>query len=449
VVYLLIFTLFSCKKQDEFLNASPNNHLAIPNTLTDLQLMLQNEAVFNSSDPNQGILSADEYFASSSIFGSAPKWNQNSYLWAKDIYPNQPGVSNWNTIYSAVYLANSVLDALGTITVKAEDQPSADAIKGAALFYRSWAFFNLVQLFSVPYDSTTAATDLGIALRLTADVNAKSVRASVKDCYAQILQDGQTALALLPATSSHITQPSKIVANGFLARVYLSIGNYPQALKYSDGFLKLFNTLTDYNTLIPGSYPIANTYLSEDIFHCSAQPAYLISSLRNTLMDSVVMKTYDANDLRLTCLFRKATLGYAFGGTYDVTQVYFFSGIATDEMYLTRAEANARLNNLPDAVSDLNTLLRSRWKTGTYTDYSSSDADQVLAKVLLERRKELIFRGTRWMDLRRLNKDARFAVTIHRTMNGTSYDLPPNDPRYALPIPDDEIQLSGIQQNPR
>jgi starch-binding outer membrane protein, SusD/RagB family len=69
--------------------------------------------------------------------------------------------------------------------------------------------------------------------------------------------------------------------------------------------------------------------------------------------------------------------------------------------------------------------------------------------ILQERRKELPFTAdVRWEDLRRLNKDPNFQKTIVRVLNGTTYTLPPNDPKYVLPIPENEVQLSGLQQNP-
>ena len=55
----------------------------------------------------------------------------------------------------------------------------------------------------------------------------------------------------------------------------------------------------------------------------------------------------------------------------------------------------------------------------------------------------------RWEDLRRLNKEPRFATTLQRVSKGTTYTLAPNDPKYTFPIPDIEITLSGIPQNPR
>lgn len=79
----------------------------------------------------------------------------------------------------------------------------------------------------------------------------------------------------------------------------------------------------------------------------------------------------------------------------------------------------------------------------------SNDATEVLRLVLNERRKELAFRGIRWSDLRRLNKDERFAVTLSRTLNGQTYQLSPNDKRYVIPIDEQEIRLSGIEQNER
>ncbi|MGI8583213.1 MAG: RagB/SusD family nutrient uptake outer membrane protein, partial [Chitinophagaceae bacterium] len=64
-------------------------------------------------------------------------------------------------------------------------------------------------------------------------------------------------------------------------------------------------------------------------------------------------------------------------------------------------------------------------------------------------RKELVFRGQRWFDLRRLNKDPRFAKTLTRKLNGKITELPANDPRYTEYIPLDVIGFTGMQQNMR
>jgi len=76
------------------------------------------------------------------------------------------------------------------------------------------------------------------------------------------------------------------------------------------------------------------------------------------------------------------------------------------------------------------------------------DAADALQKVLTERRKQLVMRFVRWMDIKRLNKEGA-SITLKRIINGQLYSLPPNSNLYALAIPEDVIVLSGIQQNPR
>ena len=65
-----------------------------------------------------------------------------------------------------------------------------------------------------------------------------------------------------------------------------------------------------------------------------------------------------------------------------------------------------------------------------------------------ERRKELAFRTLRWNDIKRWNLEGDDLV-LSRTINGETTVLQPNSLRYALAIPEDVIERSGLQQNPR
>ncbi|MGN6177904.1 MAG: RagB/SusD family nutrient uptake outer membrane protein, partial [Mucilaginibacter sp.] len=109
----------------------------------------------------------------------------------------------------------------------------------------------------------------------------------------------------------------------------------------------------------------------------------------------------------------------------------------------------ARSGDANTAMNNLNTLLRNRYASGTFTNLTASSGDDALNKVLKERRKELLYRGIRWSDLRRLNQESRFQVTLVRNVNGQTYTLPPNDPRYVELIPVDVISNSTMAQNPR
>ena len=125
-----------------------------------------------------------------------------------------------------------------------------------------------------------------------------------------------------------------------------------------------------------------------------------------------------------------------------------FTGIATDELYLTRAECYVRQGDSSKALDDLNTLMSKRIKKADFSPYSLPVPDGLLKLILTERRKELLFRALRWTDLRRLNKEAEFRDTLYRFINGKKYELLPGSDRYTLQIDRNSIDISGLQQNP-
>jgi hypothetical protein len=453
---MIVFALLAfsgCKKEDDFLNAKPSADLAIPTTLIDLQLLLQNEGTFNNNDPGLGTLSSDEYYCLTSTWTSAATAiERNVYIWAKQVYDaTSANVLDWTNPYGRVYHANVVLDALPIIKYTSSEQNSYNQIKGAALFFRSMAFYSLVQTFAMPYDSAAAGTEAGIPLRLNSDLNTVSTRQTVKECYDQIISDLKTAIQLLPLTSSTITQPNKIAAYAALARIYLSMAKYGEAFAYADTVLQHNHVLVDYNTLSASSLTLtgAKTYLSEDIFH-SVMIGYGIYSITKGIVDSNLYQLYGPNDLRRAAFFVLRSGYIRFKGSYEVKRpAVLYTGLATDEMVLIHAECNARMGNVTAAMNDLNYLLVNRYKTGTFVPRTAVDQHDALQQILAERRKELLFRGLRWTDLRRLNKEVSLAITLSRIINGSTYTLPPNDGRYALPIPNSEISIDGIGQNNR
>ena len=52
------------------------------------------------------------------------------------------------------------------------------------------------------------------------------------------------------------------------------------------------------------------------------------------------------------------------------------------------------------------------------------------------------------MDIKRLNKEGS-NINLVRKLDGQVYMLTAGDLRFALPIPEDVIELSGMLQNPR
>ena len=441
---LIIFaiTFPSCKKS---LDAKSDKSLQIPSKVSDLQALLDQGDIMNGDNGvSFGESSADNYYMTDEQYNQMNQENRNTYIWTNRSYSKFP--NDWAYLYNVINIANIVLDNIGSIKATAQNQAAWNNAKGSALFFRGYSFLQGAFIFCKIYDESTAGQDYGIALKLTSDFNAPTIRASLKETYSQIIGDLKNAMVLLPDLPIHVLRPSKSSCYAMLARTYLSMRSYDSCLKYSDLALKIKSDLMDYNTLsVTASYPFSR-FNKEDMFYNAAtQPNYYTSTFYYALVDTVLYNSYDSNDLRKKLFFKAQPVGYSFKGSY--ARSYPYIGIATDEVYLMRAESYARLGNKEAALSDLNTLMRTRWLNGTFVPFTAASPEDALDIILKERRKELIFRNLRWMDIKRLNKEGS-NISLTRMINGSTYTLSPNDNRFALALPDDIIKMTGMPQNP-
>lgn len=434
----------SCKK---YLDAKSDKSLVVASQVLDYQALLDNNGIMNRASPSAGEGSSDNYYLDydnwAALYNEAFK---NIYIWGDeityDLFPN-----DWGQAYDQIYFCNTVIEGLKTIEQNDNNVADWNNAEGSAFFFRANAYLKLVLTWAVAYDSTTAAADLGVPLRLKTDFNEVSVRASVKDCYERIINDGEQAIRLLPVNALFTTRPSKKAAYGLMARAYLAMRNYHKAGLYADSCLQLYNTTMDYNALdSTAAYPIP-AFNDEVLFYAAASAPELSNSIAN--VDTALFASYSDNDLRKTIFFNDKGNGkFKFRGSYNGNNG-LFTGIATDEIYLIRSECYVREGKIDAALDDLNALLSKRWKHGTYIYHNTDNTNDALTLILGERRKELPFRDLRWMDIKRLNKEQNRQIILKRSLNGTEYTLQPNDPKYALPLPQSVIQLTGMPQNPR
>lgn len=445
IVALFIFP--SCKK---YLDEKPVKATTIPSTLSDLQALLDRYNINNQNGPQLLEALADNYYLTATTYNSRSAEDKMNYTWDKEA----TSYNNWFQTYTKpIYYANVVLDQLKDI--ETSDKDSYNAIKGTALFFRAFAHYEMAQMYCKPY-STTESGELGIVLRLTSNINEVVTRSTVGGTYDQIVSDFTEAVSLLPEVSVYPTRPNKAAAYGALARVYLSMRNYEQAGISAEQYLNRKSELLNYNTFNANGNPVFPRFNKEIAFYNRPFQSNLIANNQGAKIDSVLFKSYATNDLRRT-LFFKANTGanagtYGFQGSYDGSGGTFnssvFDGICTDEMYLIKAEVAARNGSKDLALKTLNDLLITRWKTGTFILFTVSTAQEALTLVLEERRKELVYRGLRWTDIRRLNLEGA-NITLKRVVGSNTYTLPPGDSRYVLLIPKEVLSLSNLQQNPR
>lgn len=452
---VLIVSLAGCKK---YLDIIPKGKI-IPQKTSDYRLLLDQISPkgssngFTQSFSNDVLMSDDmEVNAFSASFYNAA--DQNVLTFAEHIYQDFESDPDWEALYNQIYVANlvtsQVMDAEGGTTAE------KNVLLAEAKVHRAYAYLILVNLYGKQYVAATAATDPGVPIRKNLDFEEKLPRATVQEVYNYILQDLTDALGKLPATPQLNLnyRPVEAASNALLARVNLCMNNIPSALAYANSSLQLYNTLIDYNTLpagqsFPGTLAEPNGLQGKEVLLLKS-PTSPDSFFYGS--GSLVSLYDQQNDLRFKAKFASdAAFGLNFGfictGWSGKTPA---KGPSTAEMLLIRAECYARTEKVNEAMADLNTLRKTRFKTGSNSMLTAASPAQALLLVKQERRRELAFSGARWFDIKRYNVVDRDNITVTHLVNGVSYTLPSNGVRAVLPIGRKYIDLNPeIIQNPR
>lgn len=449
--YMTIAIIICIGCQTDFLDKKPDKSLLVPQTITDFQALLDNNSIMNLV-PYLPLISSDDLHISREALSGRTLLERNSYIWKEDLYENAI-VGDWNNQYRIALYANIVLEGLGLL----EDSEDKRQLEGAALFFRAWAHLNLVQQFARPYNPGNAAENEGIPLKLEADVNMKSSRGTLKDSFDSILTDLKKAASLLSNTRTYPTRPVKNAASALLARTYLLMQDYENAEKLAIEVLSYDNTLMDFNGIVSSFTsavrPFPTVFIQgnpEVIFYAPIASSGYLNALTTTV-NPELFAIYDSLDQRRRVFYVNQSNGSInFKGSYSgQAPLTHFAGLANNELYLIIAECQARRKALPEAAYTINLLLKSRWLTGRYENVSFTDSATALRFILSERRKELVFRGLRWSDLRRLNQDGDLKTDIEREFGDEVLVLRANDNKYTFPIPEVEIQINNYSQNPR
>lgn len=443
------------------MDAKPNSNIVIPTTLEDCRRLLDSDGRIgqgmNLKFPSMGQLASDEYFLEFTTWQSTVfPIERTAYIWADDIYEGIQNNHDWEDAYHAIYICNVVLDVLEKMEVGKQHRKEYDDIKGTALFFRAMWYHALAEVFCLPYDAFDAGQQLGLPLRITPNVDKIKQRSSLAQTYGLIVTDINLAISLLANDKPTIfrNRPSKSAAYALSARVHLVMGNYALALNNASRSLELHNYLLDYNHL---------DLEGDAIFDMQNPEVLLMTQIRgylsigagsvapNSFVDSELVALYKDGDLRKQAYFTFDESGNANRKSLYASSMYSFNcfnGLATDEMVLIKAECLARSGELKRAAETLDMLLRMRIDGKIFEPTSFEDKDSALLEVLEERRKELLFRGMRWSDVRRLNEEG-FGFTMRRVLDGKEFILEPMSLKYAFPIPESEVIYSNITQNQR
>ena len=448
-----LLVLSGCTK---FLDIKPKDKF-IPITVADYENMLNSGTIVNYGDYYWDLLSDDAFLPEGepgNLFTKQQLWGRKIYTFNPSPYDQNANDYLWSEGYKRIFYFNTIINNIMDATEGTE--ANKKSIRAEAFLGRAMEHLQLVNVYAQHYDAATAATEPGVPIALIADINAKFTRNTVKEVYDQIISDANAAITDLPEKHK-LTKFRACKAGGYalLARTYLFMGDYVNAQKYADLEISLQGELTDmnnYKITIPGPFPnVPGAPLGwTDIPDAQNNPETIVA--RHFLRPFGLGMDVCASP-ELSALFtnddKRWTLYYADGwppappfnymSRYQVKLFlrgdYYNNYLSVPEMYLTRAECYARANNLGKALDDVNKLRANRitpaaYKVFTPADFNN-DGEKVLRFVLEERRRELAFTGMRVIDLKRLNKEARFQKVIKHTAEGTEYELQPGSNNYV------------------
>lgn len=442
---MIIFS--SCEK---YLDVKPDVAITTVETLKDIRALLDNENRVNQTYPGLVELGTDDYYLNYEQISSQYQLFQDVYFWNKEFVNTSNG--NWQNSYGTILVANVVMESLDRISTN--DDVLKSTLLGEAHFIRGLSFYYLALVYSDTYQKGNDNESSGLPLRLTSDFNLKVKRSTLKETFELIISDLKLAMELLPDQVIVKTRPSKVAAMAALAKIYLYMQDYEQAELYASKVYGLMNNLIDFNQLdVTSNRPFAALHEEMIYLAYSMEGAELLNE-DDVNISPALYRQYDLDDLRKFIYFKDKGEGViGFKGNYVGNFSTYFAGLSTNEIYLILAECKIRRGRKMEGLQFMEKLLINRYRQGIYTVPQFNDDNSALKYVFTERRKELLFRGVRWSDLKRLNLDPNFATTLKRELNIAGdlkeFNLQPNDRRYIYPIPENAIVLGSLEQNVR
>lgn len=396
--------------------------------------------------------------------------------------------AQWETPFSAIKNFNIFIHGAQPDKVPGELVAAANVVRGYAYFGRAYAYQHMARIFGKAY-SASAATDPCVPLVTVYDQSARPERASVKDVYAQIKSDLDSAAVLLAkeAGSARAQKPTIDAVNAMYARYYIDVKDYAKAAEYavkviSTGKYSLSSTAEEMVAEFVndnGQEPILQYYASKTE-GTGAHGEYLRTGSDKTIgkyyapyfiPSQKLIDAYEASDLRFAQWFDNETPGMFTGSFYNLDgahDVYFFvkyygnpelytttynnstqakKPLTISEMYLIAAEANALNGDEAAAAKYLNELQTKRGATAT----SGS-----IQNVKNEWYKETVGEGLRMSCLKRWGEGFSGRPIQNGAedlaVSGQYFDkkeMPADDYHFQWPVPHYEMQTNlNLTQNP-
>ncbi len=469
---ILMLSTVSCNK--DFLNDKPYTAVVLQDAIktesdmlvavTGAYSQLRNTDLYGRTLPVKGDLMGDNTYVTTGNSGRYTTLD-NFNMINTDAY----GLAVWQQAYVAIKYANTIIAASSSLT---STTTNTSQYLGEAYAIRALMYFELARNYGHPY--TTSPNDPAVPLVLTYDQNALPARNTVKDVYTQVIADLEKAYSLMTVYRGTAFF-SKYSARALEARVYQNMGDWANALTTATDVITNGGfTLTPSIVSYWNSTSLQTTTKVETMFEISSDVTYnngfdqigfiyIIaggSGYADIFATPELYSLYSATDTRKALIvpgtrtLQTGTANYVYkypnpanASGRDATKVIRYA-----DVLLIAAEAYYNKGDYTNANLYLN-------KVATLRDPSfagwADTGPQVLEDILIERRKELAFEGSRFWDLIRLQRNYTKVANVSNNVPSTTFAITPATNTVApntqliFPIPLTELNANpNMKQNP-
>lgn len=468
IIIGLIFSLVITSCSD-FLGTIPKGE-KIPQTYADYNAFIKYYEN-HYFDNMQQICLLNDLFKTDANLNSAELIRIN-YMWDeaadRKVQDNNPMLSSnaspYNYGYQAISHWNLIIEDADNLTECTAAQKAM--IKAQAKVLRAMTYFHLTNYFADQYTKDKAATTLSIPLITSASVEAQSPQVTIEEMYKFILSDlDEASFSALPLLGETPFHPTKGAGYAISARVYLQMGDYDNALIYADKALAVNEKLYDWRPYYAANkanyddpdnytagYPYVNLENPENyVFAFSSMASYAYSLSGTTFALPIERaERFEKGDLRLITKWKYRA--YSTGNKYTGIRDDNFNGggLTTPEMYYIKAECLARKNDLSGAMALVNKVRETRILAADYKPLSATSFEEAIKYIRTDKENEYLQTAIPFWEMRRFNKDARFATTLSKEYKGVTYTLKPDSHLWIMPFAESVVNNPGnnnIQQN--
>jgi len=493
----LLFTFSSCLKEVTPSDAITTGVLTgttegITNAVNGAYALLKDHVIFNGTADDNNMYLRQYFqlsdFASDDIVCGQVTEDPLFYSFSLNHTATQTNTRYfWYISYKIINDCNTVIEA---VSQRQDPDETTRQLLGECYFLRALCHFNLVRLFAKPY--TIDKSSPGVILRTSTTDPAQKARSTVDQVYQQVISDAGQAAELMNAQRG-VTYASKEAAWALLSRVYLYMEDNKNTIDYATkvinagrftiasaaGFKDLFaNAAASSETILCVAFGEKDDYgkfgsIASMIYsdgNSGWGEEYASSSLRAVMQEHpedvrwnyiVPLKDGEGNIEKkngIEIYYISKFSGQ--GGSPTLSSPILFR---LSEMYLNRAEAEAKSGNTTAALNDVDEIRKNRGLSGSLYKGTVPKGMTALSVVLKERRIELAFEGHRAYDVYRnkLSMDRDYwgyhlsglkEADIDLSKKPTGYKdltVAPTDHRTIYYIPIDEIQSNPLcVQNP-